>query len=161
VVRPDVPTVQGAQIGDAVDEAGVTLLADDQDGHDRGDASGRRRQYIARYISLLKGYSQASPFAPDDAAALPGAAEHQFKSTGQLGLCPYLEACAARGIIYNSAINNGSFRANDQFGRVGSSAGWPNACKPSRMHDSSPYGKIQQSGSQTNLKIPFNSSFPK
>jgi len=112
----------------------------------------------SRDTSQLKGYSQASSFAPNDTAAFLGAAEQQFKSIGQLGLPPYFEAGATGRIIYNSAINDGSFRANDQFGHVGSSACWPNACKPSRMHDSSPCGKIQQTGSQTILKIPFNSS---
>ena len=34
-VGADVPAEQGAQVGDAVDAAGVALLADDQDGQDR------------------------------------------------------------------------------------------------------------------------------
>ena len=37
MVGADVPAVQRAQVGDAVDAAGVALLADDQDGEDRGD----------------------------------------------------------------------------------------------------------------------------
>src|ERR1700733_14119933 len=40
VVGPDVPALQRAQIGDAVNAAGVTLLADDQNGQDRGDGLG-------------------------------------------------------------------------------------------------------------------------
>ena len=40
VVGADVPALQRAQIGDAVDAAGVTLLADDQDGQDRRDGLG-------------------------------------------------------------------------------------------------------------------------
>ena len=40
VVRPDVPSLQGAQIGHAVDAAGVALLADDQNGQDGGDRLG-------------------------------------------------------------------------------------------------------------------------
>ena len=37
VVRPDIPTLQGAQIGHAVDAAGVALLPDDQDRQDSRD----------------------------------------------------------------------------------------------------------------------------
>lgn len=37
VVGADVPAVQGAQVGDAADAAGVALLSDDQDGEDRRD----------------------------------------------------------------------------------------------------------------------------
>ena len=40
VVCPDIPALQRAQVGDAVDAAGVTLLTDDQDGQDRGDRLG-------------------------------------------------------------------------------------------------------------------------
>ncbi len=40
VVGADVPAQQRAQIGDAVNAAGVALLADDQDGQDRGDGLG-------------------------------------------------------------------------------------------------------------------------
>jgi hypothetical protein len=40
VVGPDVPALQRAQVGDAVDAAGVALLADDQDGQDGGDRLG-------------------------------------------------------------------------------------------------------------------------
>src|SRR5712664_1791615 len=36
VVRPDVPSLQGTQIGHSVDAAGVALLADDQNGQDGG-----------------------------------------------------------------------------------------------------------------------------
>jgi hypothetical protein len=101
----------------------------------------------------LKGYSQASSVVPNDTAAFLGAAEQQFKSIGQLGLSPNLKACAARRIIDNSAINDGCFRANDQFGRVGISACRPNACKPPRMHDSPLFGKIQPTDLHVILKI--------
>jgi len=63
-------------------------------------------------------------------------AEHQFKSIGQLGLRVYLKACTARGVVNNSAINNGSFRTNDEFG-LRTPACRPNASKPSRIHYSS------------------------
>jgi hypothetical protein len=76
---------------------------------------------------------QTSSGAPNHTATLPGAAEHQLKSIWQLGLPRYLEACSARGIIYNSAINDGSFRVNDQFGH-GISRRGPNTCEPSRIH---------------------------
>src|SRR5438105_1206352 len=65
---------------------------------------------------------QTSSGAPNNTATLPGAAEQQLKSIWQPGLSRYLEACPAGGIVYNSAINDGSFRVNDQFGRVGISA---------------------------------------
>ena len=40
VIRPDVPALQGAQVGHAVDAAGIALLTDDQDGQDSGDGLG-------------------------------------------------------------------------------------------------------------------------
>ena len=39
-VGADVPTQQRTQIGDAVDAAGIALLADDQDGQHRGQRLG-------------------------------------------------------------------------------------------------------------------------
>jgi hypothetical protein len=39
-IRADVPALQRAQIGNAVDAAGVALLADDEDRQDRGDRLG-------------------------------------------------------------------------------------------------------------------------
>jgi hypothetical protein len=65
---------------------------------------------------------------------LPGAAEHQFKSTGQCGLPCDLQAGPAGGIIHNPAIDDRSFRANDQLGQVGNQASRPNTREPSRMH---------------------------
>ena len=47
VVGADVPAVQRAQVGDAVDAAGVALLADDQDRQDRGDRLGDDREVDA------------------------------------------------------------------------------------------------------------------
>jgi hypothetical protein len=84
--------------------------------------------------SPLKSDSQTSPGDPDNTATLLGATKHQFKSIRQLGLPPYLQASAASGIVYNSAINDGSLRANDQFGHIGISACWSNASKQSRIH---------------------------
>src|SRR5207302_7252032 len=40
VIRPDVPSLQGAQVGHAVDAAGIALLAHDQDGQDGCDRLG-------------------------------------------------------------------------------------------------------------------------
>ena len=40
MVRADVPTVQGAQIGDAIDAAGIALLTDYQDRQNGGDGLG-------------------------------------------------------------------------------------------------------------------------
>ena len=40
VVGADVPAQQRAQIGDAVDAAGIALLADDQDGQHGGERLG-------------------------------------------------------------------------------------------------------------------------
>ena len=40
VVRPDIPSLQGTQVGHAVDAAGITLLTHDQDGQDRRDGLG-------------------------------------------------------------------------------------------------------------------------
>src|SRR5205085_9547103 len=37
VIGADVPAVQGAQVGNAVDAAGIALLADDQDGENGSD----------------------------------------------------------------------------------------------------------------------------
>jgi hypothetical protein len=69
-------------------------------------------------MRLLKCDPETPSGAPNDAAAFPGTAKHQFKSIGQLGLSGNLEACSTRGIIYNPAINDGIFRANDQFGQI-------------------------------------------
>ena len=52
VVRPDVPSLQGAQVGHAVDAAGVALLPDDQDGQDRGDGLGDDREIGAADAAL-------------------------------------------------------------------------------------------------------------
>src|SRR5450755_4939363 len=81
----------------------------------------------------LKYHPKTSPGGPNDPAALLGDAEHQFKSIRQLGVGIYLEACAASGIVNNMAIDNRSFRANDEFG-LRALACHSNASKPSRIH---------------------------
>jgi hypothetical protein len=109
---------------------------------------------IHELSSPLKCDPQTSSGAPNHPATLPGPAEQQFKSTGQLGLPPDLKACTARRIIHNSAINNGGFRANDQFGRAGIPASRSNASKPSRVHHAPPScAKIQRTVSQNILKV--------
>ena len=52
VVGADVPALQRAQVGDAVDAAGIALLADDQDGQDRGDRLGDDREIDAADAAL-------------------------------------------------------------------------------------------------------------
>ena len=52
VVRPDVPSLQRAQVGHAVDAAGIALLPDDQDGQDRGDGLGDDREIGAADAAL-------------------------------------------------------------------------------------------------------------
>jgi hypothetical protein len=93
----------------------------------------RMRSAAGKRTAFLEYDPQTSSGAPNHTATLPGAAEHQLKSIWQLGLPRYLEACSARGIVYNSAINDGSFRVNDQFGH-GISRRRPNTCEPSRIH---------------------------
>jgi hypothetical protein len=91
------------------------------------------RSAAGNRTGVLEYDPQTSSGAPNHTATLPGAAEHQLKSIWQLGLPRYLEACPAGGIIYNSAIDDGSFRVNDQFGH-GISRRRPNTCEPSRIH---------------------------
>ena len=100
---------------------------------------------------LSKCDPETSSVGPNNPAMLPGTAEQQFKSIRQLGLSRDLKACAARGIVYNSAINDGMFRANDQFRRIGIPACRPHTCEPSRMHQCLLGPKIQQTGSQNIL----------
>jgi hypothetical protein len=83
----------------------------------------------------LKRYAKPPAVLPDHPATLPGAAVHHFKSVGQFGLAPDLKAGAAGRIIDNPAINNGSLRSDDQFGRSGHFARRPNARKQSWIHD--------------------------
>ena len=52
MVGPDVPALQRAQVGHAVDAAGVALLAHDQDGQDRGDRLGDDREIGAADAAL-------------------------------------------------------------------------------------------------------------
>ena len=52
VVGPDVPPLEGAQVGHAVDAAGVALLSHDQDGQDRGDGLGDDREIGAADAAL-------------------------------------------------------------------------------------------------------------
>jgi hypothetical protein len=84
---------------------------------------------------LLKRDPDTPPGAPDNPATLLDAAKQQFKSIGQLGLSPNLDAGAAGGIVHDPAIDDREFRVNDQFGDIGISACRPNACEPARMHD--------------------------
>jgi hypothetical protein len=93
----------------------------------------RMRSAAGKRTGFLEHDPQTSSGAPNHTATLPGAAEQQLKSIWQLGLPRYLEACSAGGIVYNSAINDGSFRVNDQFGH-GISRRRPNTCEPSRIH---------------------------
>src|SRR6516225_7211386 len=51
-VGADIPTEQRAQVGDAVDAAGVALLADDQDGHHRGQGLRDDREIDATHPAL-------------------------------------------------------------------------------------------------------------
>ena len=88
---------------------------------------------VEKRVDFLEYDPQTSSGAPNNTAALPGAAEQQLKSIWQLGLPRYLEACSAGGVVYNSAINNRSFRINNQFGH-GISLRRPYTCEPSRIH---------------------------
>ena len=47
MIGADVPAEQRPQVGDAVDAAGVALLADDQDGEHRGERLGDDREVDA------------------------------------------------------------------------------------------------------------------
>jgi hypothetical protein len=95
----------------------------------------RRSNAMHREIAgPLKSDPQTSPGAPNNPTALLRASEKQFKSIRQPGLVPNLKTGAAGGIVYDSAINDGNFRANDQLGHIGFSACWSNASKPSRIH---------------------------
>ena len=85
----------------------------------------------------LKNDSYASSGAPNNSATLFSTTEQQLKSSRQLDLPPDLQACPAGGIIYNSALNDGIFRANDQFGHIGISAWRPYTCESPRMHPAS------------------------
>jgi hypothetical protein len=87
-----------------------------------------------RNASVSKRYSQTPSGAPNHPATLLGAAEQQFKSIGKLDLTTHLKTCAASGVVHDSAIYDGKFRTNDEFGHIGNSARGLNACKPSRMH---------------------------
>jgi hypothetical protein len=91
------------------------------------------RSAVGKRTGFLEHDPQTSSGAPNHTATLLGAAEQQLKSIWQLGLTRYLEACSTGGIVYNSAINDGSFRVNDQFGH-GISRRRPNTCEPSRIH---------------------------
>jgi hypothetical protein len=82
---------------------------------------------------LLEDHPTASPGGPNHPAAFLGDAEHQFKSIGQLDIRIYLKACATSGIVNHTAIDDGSFGANDEFG-LRSLACHSNASKPSRIH---------------------------
>jgi len=88
---------------------------------------------VEKRVDFLEYDPQTPSGAPNNTAALPGAAEQQLKSIWQPGLPRYLEACSAGGVVYNSAINNRSFRIYDQFGH-GISLRRPYACEPSRIH---------------------------
>ena len=97
----------------------------------------------------LKYDPETSSGVPNNTATLLGAAKQQFKSIGQLDLPPNLKACPSGGIVYDSAINDGIFRANDQFGHIGSSACRPYTYEPSRMlhpllRDLKPNGQIRR-----------------
>jgi hypothetical protein len=83
---------------------------------------------------MLKCNSQTPPVAPNQPATLFGATKEQFKSIGKLYLPEYFKACAASRVVYNSAINDGKFRTNDEFGHIGIFARRPNASKQSRVH---------------------------
>jgi hypothetical protein len=89
----------------------------------------------AQNPGLSKCDTETSSGAPNNPATLLGTAEQQFKSTRQFGLPPYLKARTPGGVVHNLANNDGFFRANDQFGRIGISARRTNAYKPSWMHD--------------------------
>ena len=52
MVGPDVPSLEGAQVGHAVDAAGIALLPHDQDGQDRGDGLGDDREVRAADAAL-------------------------------------------------------------------------------------------------------------
>ena len=82
---------------------------------------------------LLEDHTKTSTGSPNNPAAFLGDAEHQFESIGQPGIRIYLKACAASGIVNHTAIDDGSFGANDQFG-LRSLACHSNASKPSRIH---------------------------
>src|ERR1700737_3863398 len=82
---------------------------------------------------LLKYHAKTSPGGPNNPAAFLGDAEHQFESIGQPGIRIYLKACPASRIVNHTAINHGSFGANDEFG-LRSLACHSNASKPSRIH---------------------------
>jgi hypothetical protein len=56
---------------------------------------------------VLKRNPHTSSVAPDYPATLFRTAVEQFRSTGQLGLTADLDACAAGGIINNSAMLSG------------------------------------------------------
>lgn len=106
---------------------------------------------MSRNARRLKCDSEAPSGAPDNPATFPGTAEQQFKSIGKFGLPPDLKAGPARRIIYNSAINNRGFGANDHFGRIGNSACRPHTCEPSRIHRRSSTTEPQWILSQTIL----------
>jgi hypothetical protein len=94
---------------------------------------GLKRKHSDPAAGMSEYNPQTSTGGPDNPTPLLGDAEHQFKSTGQLGVRVYLEAGAPRGIVKDIAVNNRSLRANDQFG-LGSPACRPNASKPPRIH---------------------------
>ena|SRR5947209_18585343 len=77
--------------------------------------------------------SQPPARAPNNTATLLGTAVKQFKSIWNFDLSPNLETSAARGVVYNFAIDDGSFRIQNQFGRIGISSRRPNTCKSSWM----------------------------
>src|SRR5450631_1183618 len=93
----------------------------------------RMRKRSDPTAGLLEYHPKTSPGGPNNPAALLGDAEHQFESIGQLGIRIYLKACAASGIVDNMAINNRSFRANDEFG-LRSLACHSDTSKPPRIH---------------------------
>jgi hypothetical protein len=77
--------------------------------------------------AALERDSEACSNAPDDPATLSSRAEQQLEPIGQPCLSRYLDACAARRIINDPAIDDRAFRINDQFGQVGISARRPHA----------------------------------
>src|SRR6202011_2554108 len=78
-------------------------------------ASGRRRRHIAR-PRQLKRHPETPPGGPNHPATLPGAAKQQLKPVGQPGLSRYLQACTARRIINDPAIDKGSSWVHNNFG---------------------------------------------
>ena len=108
-------------------------------------------------LSRSESDAETSSVPPNHPATLLGPTEQQFKSIRQLDLHPHLEACAARGIIDDLAINDRIFRTNDQFAHIRILACRTNAGKAPRIHHAPlSVTKPQQANSQSILKTSLN-----